>query len=135
MKPTFNPGWLVSLMCRWSIRQLAGETGSLGYPKKACGFSEKTTGGYNHTEPMGFSIEDFKGLDAALNELRDTHQAQHIAMMMYYKPWVVVAMQLDGWPFGNSTYYKRLHSAHDFVAIKMRKVVDKAEKVEYIAAL
>lgn len=122
MKPQINPAWLVSLMSRWAIRQLAGESGALGYPRKACGFSEKTTGGYNHTNPCAFGVEDFRDLDNALADLMGQHQAQFVAMMMYYKPWVVQAMRGEGWPFNNSTYYKRLHAAHAFVADHMDSV-------------
>lgn len=129
MKPTFNPAWLVSLMCRWSIKQLRVESGALGYPQKACGFSEKTTGGYSHSDPTGYSAEDFQALNVALDALRIQHESQFATMMMYYKPWIVESMTANGWAFNNSTYYKRLHAAHDFVA---RLMDDMRVKVEYI---
>lgn len=119
MKPQIQPGWLVSLMCRWAMRQLAGEEGSLGYPKKACGFSERTTGGYSHTNPVAFSSEDFRELDAALIALRAHSMGKYMAISQYYKPWIVKATVADGWPFNNSTYFKRLHAAHSFVAAHM----------------
>ena len=119
MKASINPAWLVSLMCRWSARLLSVETGSLGYPKKACGFNEKTTGGYNHTTPHDFSFEDYAALEKALAALREQHEGQFVTMMMYYKPWCVAAMRADGWSFGDSTYFKRLHAAHSFVATQL----------------
>lgn len=118
-KAAINPPWLVSLMCRWSARQLTVQSGALGYPKKAPGFTEKTTGGYNHTTPHDFSTEDYTQLDAALGSLQDAHKGQFVTMMMYYKPWCVQAMIDDGWPFGNSTYFKRLHAGHAYVASLM----------------
>lgn len=129
MKPTFNPAWLVSLMARWSIKQLRVESGALGYPQKACGFSEKTTGGYSHSDPVSFNADDFADLEIALDALRLKHESQCVALLMYYKPWCVAAMTAEGWPFNNSTYYKRLHAAHDFVATAMD---DMRPKVEYI---
>jgi hypothetical protein len=135
MRAQIEPGWLVSLMCRWSARQIAGETGALGYPKKACGFSEKTTGGYSHTNPTSFSVDDFTDLNSALTALKTVHEAQFITMMMYYKPWAAKALQSEGWAFGNSTYFKRLHAGHEFVAKKMdamKKPIAFREKVEYI---
>ena len=122
-----EPGWLVSLMVRWSRRSLKVESGALGYPTRSAGFSEKTTGGYNHSNPTTFGIEDFTDLDEALQVLGACNQAQFVSMMMYYKPWIVAALRAEGWAFGDSTYFKRLHAAHAFVAKIMD---DKKQKVE-----
>ena len=119
MKAQLNPGWLVSLMCRWSMRQLKGESGSLGYPTKAPGFSEKTTGGYSHNMPCAFRPEDFTDLEKALSDLKQESMVKYISMMMHYKPWVLLAANAEGYPYGNSTYYQRLHSAHAIVSAKM----------------
>ena len=118
-KAAINPPWLVSLMCRWSARQLTVQSGALGYPKKSAGFSEKITGGYDHSTPHDFSTEDYTALESALRSLQDAHKEQFTTMMMYYKPWVVTAMIGEGWPFGNSTYFKRLHAGHAYVAAMM----------------
>lgn len=125
MKAQIEPGWLVSLMTRWAKRQLAGESGALGYPRKAAGFSEKTTGGYNHSVPCDFHAGDFADLDQALAELRDHNQAQFVTLMMYYKPWMVESAKLEGYSFGNSTYYKRLHAAHSWMAGRMDKLLER----------
>jgi hypothetical protein len=119
MKTTLNPGWLVSLMCQWARRELAMQDRSLGYPRKAAGFSEKTTGGYNHSDPVAFQARDFTDLERALELLREEHPEQMAAMVMYYKPWAIRALREEGWPFGNSTYYDRLHRAHAWVAMRM----------------
>lgn len=129
MKAQINPGWLVSLMCRWVIRRQREAAGALGYPKKAIGFSEKTTGGYSHSTPCAFTIDDFADLEVALEELKASNQDQFVTMMMYYKPWTVDEARACGMAFGNSTYYKRLHAAHSFVATKLD---DKRQSVEYI---
>lgn len=119
MRPTFHPGWLVSLMCQLVRRELAVKNHSLGYPKKAPGFSEKITAGWNHSAPVDFSGIDFADLEAALELLRDLHPERFAAMMMYYKPWSVRGLIEEGWPFNNSTYYARLHRAHAWVAAAM----------------
>ena len=126
MKPQFNPGWLVSLMVRWSKRSLAAETGALGYPTKAAGFSEKTTGGYNHNVPCDFHACDFVDLELCLAELRERNLAQHVSLLMHYKPWTVRAMEAEGYAFGNSTYYKRLHAGHAWLANRMDELKQKA---------
>ena len=122
MKPSFQPGWLVGLMSQWALRELAVQDRTLGYPRKACGFSEKTTGGYNHSDPTAFQARDFTDLERALGQLRDAHPAQMAAMMMYYKAWTVRALIEEGWPFGNSTYYDRLHRAHAWVSAVMNEM-------------
>jgi hypothetical protein len=119
MKPQLNPGWLVSLLNRWAIRSLSLERVAIGYPTKACGFSERTTGGYNHSNPVAFSAEDFRDLDTALEQLKLSHKEQFMATMMFYKPWVVESARHENWPFKNSTYYKRLHAAHSFLATQL----------------
>jgi hypothetical protein len=65
---------------------------------------------------MAFCVEDFRALDEALNALSIQSEAQFITMMMYYKPWIIEAKRAEGWAFGNSTYYQRLHAAHAYVA-------------------
>lgn len=109
-----NPGWLVALMTRWASRRPA-----IGYPTKSTGFSERTSGGYDHSTPMDFCADDYTDLEAALNVLREIKPEQFAAMMMYYKPWVIKSLQAEGHAFGNSTYYQRLHAAHSFVATKL----------------
>ena len=132
MKPTFNPAWLVSLMCRWAIKQLRVESGALGYPQKAAGFSEKTTGGYSHSDPTGYSAEDFQALNVALDALQMHSKEKFIAILQYYKPWIVEATIADGWPFNNSTYYKRLHAAHAYIASHMEEGrIMKLDKLVY----
>lgn len=102
---------------------MAGESKALGYPKKACGFSEKTTGGYNHSDPTAFCAQDFTELETALDQLKEDNQAQYLTMMMYYKPWTIPAMTAQGFDFNNSTYYKRLHAGHKKVGDAMEMML------------
>ena len=115
-KAQFDPGWLVSLMCQWAVREWQGLHGALGFPRKSAGFSEKTTGGYNHSNPTALSFKDFRDLQDSLEGLRMAHVDLWAAMMMYYQPWVVEAFKEQGYPFENSSYYHRLHRAHRLLA-------------------
>lgn len=115
-KPAFEPSWVVSLMSRWVYRRM---NMAVGFPHKAPGFSEKTTGGYNHTEPHDFCGQDFSDLEHALDRLRNEQQELFCAIWMYYLPWSINGLQAEGWPFGNSTYYERLHRAHRAIALLM----------------
>lgn len=132
----FQPRWLVSLMCQWARRIASEENGGLGYPKKAAfltiGFSKSAK-----TDPTEFSAKDYSDLNAALAYLCENEFPRWAAMMMYYKPWVIPAFQAEGWPFGNQTYYNRLHAAHLIVsqhidANKPRPIASLPE-LEYIA--
>lgn len=115
-------------MCRWVARRQREASGSLGFRTKAVGFSEKTTGGYSHSTPCAFTIDDFADLETALEALQNQNQEQYVTLMMYYKPWTIQAATAEGFAFGNSTYYKRLHAAHNFLAGEMD---DMKAKVEY----
>lgn len=112
-KPAFEPSWVVSLMSRWVYRRM---NQAIGYPKKSAGFSEKTTGGYNHTEPHDYCGKDFSDLECAIDRLREGNQELFAALWMHYLPWSIKGLQAEGWPFGNSTYYERLHRAHRTLA-------------------
>ncbi len=113
-KAEYQPRWLVSLMCQWAVRQRALEDGGLGYPKKAA-FLLIPSGTDTHTDPTGQSAQDFADLDTALEACRTDRVELWAVMIMYYKPWAAAALQAEGYPFGNSTYFNRLHIARIFV--------------------
>ena len=123
-KADYQPRWLVSLMCQWAVRQRAMEDGSLGYPKKAA-FLLIPSGTDTHTDPTGQSAKDFADLDSALDACRQARVELWVTLMMYYKPWGLAALQAEGYPFGNSTYFKRLHLAHGWVS---KNILSKDEK-------
>lgn len=114
-KPDIQPRWLVSLMCQWARRELSAQDGGLGYPKKAA-FLLIHAKNPTRVDPTGDSAQDFRELDAALEVCRASRVELFATLMMYYKPWSVNAFQAEGYPFGNSTYFKRLHIAHALVS-------------------
>lgn len=120
MKQTFSPGWLVQLLNMWALRDSPGH--QLGYPTKSHIFSEKTTGGYNHSTPCSVTGIDFSDLEECLDRLKEERLELFLSLTMYYKPHSVNAIKADGWAWGNSTYYKRLHTAHDLVALHMKQM-------------
>lgn len=111
-----EPRWLVSLMCVWAVHERASDNRHLGYPSQAAFLTigRATTA---RADPTGFCAQDFTELEQALEDLKDYHLGQYMAMMMYYKPWGVEACRAQGWPFGDSVYYKRLHAAHRRVSL------------------
>ena len=114
-KADFQPRWLVSLMCQWSRRELSCQDGGIGYPKKAAFLLVHSSNPVS-TDPTGESAKDFRELDAALEDCRHKRIELWVTLMMYYKPWAIAALQAEGYPFGNSTYFKRLHLAHKYVS-------------------
>lgn len=123
-KSDIQPRWLVSLMCQWARRELSAQDGGLGYPKKAA-FLLIHSASPARTDPTGESAQDFRDLDASLEACRNDRIELWVTMMMYYKPWSVIAFQAEGYPFGNSTYFKRLHIAHDLIS---REIMEKQGK-------
>jgi hypothetical protein len=110
-----EPRWLVSLMCVWAVHERASDNRHLGYPSQAAFLTiGRATSAY--ADPTGYCAQDFTELEGALESLKNLHLGQYMAMMMYYKPWGVKACQEEGWPFGDSVYYKRLHAGHRKVA-------------------
>jgi len=112
-KPAFEPSWVVSIMSRWVHRRM---NAAIGYPHKSPGFSEKTTGGYNHSEPHDYCGQDFSDLELAIDRMREGSPELFAAFWMHYLPWSAPGLVSAGCPFGNSTYYDRLHRAHRHVA-------------------
>lgn len=106
-----EPRWLVSLMCVWATSERARDNGHLGYPSQAA-FLTVGRATSSHADPTGYCAQDFAELERGLDDLKAYHKGQYMAMMMYYKPWGVDNARKDGWPFGCSTYYARLHAAH-----------------------
>jgi hypothetical protein len=98
--------------------------GGLGYPAKAAFL---TIGAQRsvRTDPTEFSAKDYRELDEALAHLLAVAPGPWHAMRMYYLPWAAENYRREGWPFGNSTYYARLHVAHRAVA----EFMDREKKV------
>ena len=132
-KADYQPRWLVSLMCQWARRELSNQDGGLGYPKKSA-FLLIHSATAAHTDPTGESARDFQELDDALEKCRNERLELWVTLMMYYKPWSIAGLQAEGYPFGNRTYYYRLHLSHSYVEHhilgKTIKYVDFPEEVQ-----
>jgi hypothetical protein len=120
-----EPRWLVSLMCVWAVHERAADNRHLGYPSQAA-FLTIGRATVAHADPTGYCAQDFTELEAALEALKLDHVGQYMAMMMYYKPWGVEACKAEGWPFGNSLYYARLHAGHSKVAMSIDRLREAA---------
>jgi hypothetical protein len=123
-----NPGWLVSLLVRWAVRDVPGR--ELGYAS-GCGWMRglKSSPATSIVDPVGFSACDFSDIEAGMVWLHEAYQPAWAAVMMYYKPWVIKALQDEGFPFGagNKTYYNRLHDGHDRLAGRLNEMKAKRE--------
>ena len=65
---------------------------------------------------------DFADLEECLEKLKNERIELFLSLTMYYKPHSVNAIRSDGWAWGNSTYYKRLHSAHDLLKLRLNEM-------------
>lgn len=117
-----EPRWLVSLLNQWAIHDLRSETGGLGYASGSSWMRGLKSSPASAIDPTGFAARDFRDVEAALDELRQTGTNLWAAVMMYYKPWTVQAFREEGYPFINSTYYERLHRGHAEIAASMDRI-------------
>jgi hypothetical protein len=115
-----NPGWLVGLLARWALRDTPGR--ELGYAS-GCGWMRgfKSSPATAIVDPTSFSADDFGDIEAGMIWLHEAYQPAWAAVMMYYKPWTIQALQAEGFPFGagNKTYYNRLHDGHARLASRL----------------
>lgn len=129
----YQPRWLVSLMCQWARRELAGQDGGLGYPKKAA-FLLIHSNTPAKVDPTGESAQDFRELDEALELCRLNHLPLWAALMMYYKPWSIAGLRAEGFPFApNQIYFTNLHKAHsclETMLLNMRGQMAKPRPLE-----
>ena len=122
-----NPGWLVSLLCRWAVRDIPGR--ELGYKSGSHWMRGlKSSPATAIQAPTDFSGQDMADTEAGMAWLHEAYQPAWAAVMMYYKPWTVQALQDLGFPFGagNKTYYLRLHDGHERLARRLNEM--KAER-------
>jgi hypothetical protein len=118
----FHPGWLVSLLAQWAKHDLRTQTGGLGYASGSSWMRGLKSSPASSIDPTGYSARDFRDVEAAMEDLRQTGTNLWAALMMYYRPWVIAAFQAEGYPFQTSTYYERLHRAHTEVAGQMEQI-------------
>ena len=123
-----KPAWLVDLMCRWARVSRAQDNRHIGYPTQVAWLAIGGSSGAK--DPVIASASVFTELEDALTELRETAVGQYVAMAMHYKPWGIEACIAQGWPFGGSTYYWRLHKGHENVAATIKRLREIKEKRE-----
>lgn len=124
-----SPAWLVSLLNQWALHDLRSQTGGLGYASGSSWMRGLKSSPASSIDPTGYAVRDFRDVEAAMRELMEGETPLWAAVTMYYKPWVVEAFKTEGYPFGTSTYYDRLHRAHAQIAlvmgrIKARRILD-----------
>lgn len=122
-----EPRWLVSLLNQWAIHDLRSQTGGLGYASGSSWMRGLKSSPASSIDPTGFAARDFRDIEGVMEDLRTTAVNHWAALMMYYRPWAVAAFKSEGYPFGNSTFYDRLHRAHSDVALTMGAI--KAKRV------
>ena len=111
-----QPGWLVQLLVMWVRKGFAAELGHLGYASGSSWMRGLKASPSSSVDPTGFAARDFGDLDASLKMLDEMDKTLLAALLMHYKPWVIDAFKAEGYPFGNSTYYERLHRSHKVIA-------------------
>jgi hypothetical protein len=114
-----EPGWLVGLLSQWALHDLRSQTGGLGYASGSSWMRGLKSSPASSIDPTGFAARDFRDVEAAMEDLRQTGVNLWAALMMYYRPWCVDAFRAEGFPFQTSTYYDRLHRGHAEVAVFM----------------
>jgi hypothetical protein len=117
-----EPRWLVGLLSQWAMHDLRTQTGGLGYASGSSWMRGLKSSPASSVDPTGYAARDFRDVEAAMDDLRQTGVNLWAAMMMYYRPWVVNAFRGEGYPWQNSTYYDRLHRAHSLVALQMNAI-------------
>lgn len=123
-----QPAWLVSLLNQWAIHDLRSQTGGLGYASGSSWMRGLKSSPSSSIDPTGFSARDFRDIETVMEELLVTDISLWAALMMYYRPWAVDAFRHEGYPFGNSTYYDRLHRGHTEAALAMGVLRAKRER-------
>ena len=136
-----QPGWLVSLLNQWAKHDLRTQTGGLGYASGSSWMRGLKSSPASSIDPTGYAARDFRDIEAAMDDLRESGTNLWAAVTMYYKPWVVAAFRDEGYPFATSTYYDRLHRGHAEISVTLNairakraaileKVLDNRLKVE-----
>ena len=126
-KLTIEPRWLVSMILAW-VRYESAQVGKgLGYPDR-CVFLTERVGGSRAVSSDGVSLnaydkQDFDKIAQVMKELALTRPELYAAVSMYYRPWTIAGLQMQGYPFSPSkTYYRRLHDAHVWLAERLCEI-------------
>lgn len=121
-----EPGWLVALLVRWALKDIPGR--QLGYASGSSWMRGlKSSPATSIDSPTDFTGQDFGDAENGMSWLHDAYQPDWAALMMYYKPWTINALEEQGFPSMNDrrqTYYDRLHEGHAKLARHLNNIRD-----------
>lgn len=131
-KSTLGPGWLVSMLAQWAVWSMKSEDNGLGYPARSVFLNILPMGSSTeHDSFYDYAPSELAKISEVLIELRRERHELFAAILMYYKPWRRDGLIEMGYPSGNSTFYKRLHDAHELLAQKLCRI----ERKEYVGEI
>lgn len=134
-KNTLEPRWLVSMLTDWVRYCVKSWDSGLGYPSKTPYLADSVQFKHARTSYDGISLnaynkQDFENIERVMHDLSVIKPELFAAVNMYYRPWTVKDLKGQGYPFGNSTYYDRLHAAHAWLKERLRPVEERLAHVE-----
>lgn len=119
-RATVEPRWLDSLLCKWGVRHLKEESGSLGYPRKSPMFRDRVAIAACSFEPTGVAPWELDQLDEEINKL-DRHHI--LALVRCYRPWSALHIQAEmgAYQVSDRTWQRWLHDAAALLRAKMER--------------
>lgn len=115
-KPELHPAWLVGLLHQWAMRELHGQTKSIGWYSINPMLKEGIPVRAESYEPTGYSGQDFKRLEDAMRGIPPRHL---LAVVRYVMPWRAKALNHE-WGLSTDTWLRYLKAG----------LVDLDEKME-----
>jgi hypothetical protein len=86
-RATVDPAWLDAMLLSWGRIKVRD---ALGYPSESFMFKERVPSPARSFEPTGYSGQDFRELEAAMDRLMTQHK---YAILHCYKPWTVESVR------------------------------------------
>ncbi|MCW7541457.1 hypothetical protein OOT46_26975 [Aquabacterium sp. A7-Y] len=119
-RATVEPEWLDAMLCRWGRAHMLA--GGKGYPSVSPMFMQRHSRSVGSFEPTGYSREDFRELEAAIEALPRQQQA---ALIRAYRPWTAATMD-EYYPCTSPvTWHRWLHTAAETVAARWGQATGK----------
>ena len=125
-RPELEPRWLVGLLHRWAMRELAGQTRSIGWYRLNPMLKEGIPVRAESHEPTGYSGRDFSDLERAMRQISDR---QLLAIVRYVMPWRARSLD-EQWGFSTDTWLRYLKAGLVELAKKM-EALDKPKTCGY----
>lgn len=116
-KAIINPRWLDVMLTAWGIDALNRMSG--GYPGECPMFKERVDRPAASHDPEGYTAQDFRDLEAAINSLDVNYR---LVITRAYKPWTFKAMTEaleDHYGCTDRTMQRWLHEAAAQLLAKM----------------